>query len=101
MPESAAAEGGFGRGSPARPDDNNGETLVAQAGDTAAADRFTFRETAVSGANHGPFCMIGACFDCLVEIDGEPNRSLHDPGRRRHVHAADTRCPLLGSDGRR
>lgn len=30
----------------------------------------TFRETPVSGAPRGPFCMMGACFDCLVEIDG-------------------------------
>ncbi|MCA1777425.1 MAG: (2Fe-2S)-binding protein [Loktanella sp.] len=29
-----------------------------------------FRRTPVSGAPRGPFCMMGACFDCLVEIDG-------------------------------
>lgn len=29
-----------------------------------------FRETPVSGAPRAPFCMMGACFDCLVEIDG-------------------------------
>lgn len=29
-----------------------------------------FRHTPVSGAPRGPFCMMGACFDCLVEIDG-------------------------------
>ncbi|WP_259400250.1 (2Fe-2S)-binding protein [Roseovarius sp. SCSIO 43702] len=29
-----------------------------------------FRDTPVSGAPRGPFCMMGACFDCLVEIDG-------------------------------
>lgn len=29
-----------------------------------------FRNTPVSGAPRGPFCMMGACFDCLVEIDG-------------------------------
>lgn len=29
-----------------------------------------FRATPVSGAPRGPFCMMGACFDCLVEIDG-------------------------------
>ena len=21
-----------------------------------------------------PYCMIGVCFDCLMKIDGEPNR---------------------------
>ncbi len=29
-----------------------------------------FRNTPVSGAPRGPFCMMGACYDCLVEIDG-------------------------------
>ena len=27
----------------------------------------------VSTAPRAPFCMIGNCFDCLVEIDGETN----------------------------
>jgi predicted molibdopterin-dependent oxidoreductase YjgC len=30
----------------------------------------SFRRTPVSGAPRAPFCMMGACFDCLVEIDG-------------------------------
>lgn len=30
----------------------------------------TLRNTPVSGAPRGAFCMMGACFDCLVEIDG-------------------------------
>lgn len=29
-----------------------------------------FRHTPVSGAPRAPFCMMGACFDCLIEIDG-------------------------------
>jgi predicted molibdopterin-dependent oxidoreductase YjgC len=35
-----------------------------------AAGVSVFRHTPVSGAPRGPFCMMGACFDCLVEIDG-------------------------------
>lgn len=35
-----------------------------------AAGVEVFRHTAVSGAPRAPFCMMGACFDCLVEIDG-------------------------------
>lgn len=35
-----------------------------------AAGVETFRHTPVSGAPRAPFCMMGACFDCLVEIDG-------------------------------
>ncbi|WP_370889076.1 (2Fe-2S)-binding protein [Caballeronia sp. RCC_10] len=31
------------------------------------------RTTPVSGTARGPFCMMGVCFDCLVEVDGVPN----------------------------
>jgi len=45
----------------------DGENLAAA---LLAAGIQTFRHTAKSGAPRGPFCMMGACFDCLVEIDG-------------------------------
>ena len=32
------------------------------------------RSTPVSGAPRAPYCMMGVCFECLVEIDGRPNR---------------------------
>ena len=32
------------------------------------------RTTTVSGAPRAPYCMMGVCFECLVEIDGVPNR---------------------------
>ena len=53
--------------------------IIAQANDSVAAallgaDVIVFREQSGSGTHRGPFCMIGNCFDCLVEIDGEPNR---------------------------
>ena len=35
-----------------------------------AAGVDVFRRTPVSGAPRAPFCMMGACFECLVEIDG-------------------------------
>lgn len=35
-----------------------------------AAGVQVLRHTPGSGAPRGPFCMMGACFDCLVEIDG-------------------------------
>ncbi len=28
-----------------------------------------FRLTPVSGAPRGPFCMMGACFECLLEVE--------------------------------
>jgi predicted molibdopterin-dependent oxidoreductase YjgC len=39
-----------------------------------ARDAVPFRASPVSGAPRAPYCMIGVCFDCLVEIDGKPNR---------------------------
>ncbi|UWQ11184.1 (2Fe-2S)-binding protein [Aliiroseovarius crassostreae] len=35
-----------------------------------AAGVDVFRHTPVSGAPRAPFCMMGACFDCLIEVDG-------------------------------
>jgi predicted molibdopterin-dependent oxidoreductase YjgC len=56
-----------------------GETLTAMRGDTVAAavlaaGHLQTRTTPVSGAPRGPFCMMGMCFECLLEIDGQPNR---------------------------
>ncbi|WP_250495321.1 MULTISPECIES: (2Fe-2S)-binding protein [unclassified Caballeronia] len=39
-----------------------------------AAGVSRFRATPVSGAPRAPYCMMGACFECLVEIDGIPSR---------------------------
>ncbi|WP_428776015.1 (2Fe-2S)-binding protein [Vibrio sp.] len=32
------------------------------------------RSSLVSGKQRGPYCMMGVCFECLVEIDGVPNQ---------------------------
>lgn len=40
---------------------------------TAAGIRH-MRDSVVSGEPRGVWCMMGTCFDCLVEIDGTPNR---------------------------
>ena len=57
----------------------DGRAIKAPAGCSVAAALLangvsTFRTTPVSGAPRAPYCMMGACFDCLVEIDGQPNR---------------------------
>jgi D-hydroxyproline dehydrogenase subunit gamma len=56
----------------------DGTALTAREGDSVAAallaaGRRAFRATAVSGTPRGPLCMMGACFDCVVTIDGERN----------------------------
>ena len=57
----------------------DGTPFDARAGDTVAAALLaagidTFRTTPVGGAPRGPYCLMGACFECLVENDGQPNR---------------------------
>lgn len=44
-----------------------GENL---AGALLVAGVMPFRRTPVSGAPRAPFCMMGACYDCLVDING-------------------------------
>lgn len=53
----------------------NGEALSLPEGANLAAallaaDVSVFRHTPVSGAPRSPFCMMGACFDCLVAVGG-------------------------------
>jgi predicted molibdopterin-dependent oxidoreductase YjgC len=31
------------------------------------------RITPVSGSPRAPLCLMGVCFECLVEVDGRPN----------------------------
>jgi D-hydroxyproline dehydrogenase subunit gamma len=57
----------------------NDQPLAVQGGRSVAAALLAagvsrFRATPVSGAPRAPFCMMGACFECLVEIDGVPSR---------------------------
>jgi len=57
----------------------DGTPLTASKGDTVAAALLAagvtrFRTTPVSGADRGPYCMMGVCFECLVTIDGRGNR---------------------------
>lgn len=57
----------------------DGQPIEAQAGDTVAAALLAagirdLRTTPVTGAPRGPLCMMGICFDCLVEIDGAGNQ---------------------------
>ena len=70
LPDAASA--------PAVPITIDGAPAQARAGDTVAAallaaGRASCRSTPVSGAPRGPYCMMGVCFECLVEIDGRPN----------------------------
>lgn len=57
----------------------NDQTLQVPAGISVAAALLMsgihrFRATPVSESPRAPYCMMGVCFECLVEIDGAPNR---------------------------
>jgi predicted molibdopterin-dependent oxidoreductase YjgC len=56
-----------------------GKPLKAPAGVSVAAALLVggvhdFRSSVVGQAPRGPYCMMGVCFECLVEIDGVPAR---------------------------
>jgi D-hydroxyproline dehydrogenase subunit gamma len=56
-----------------------GEALTAHSGDSVAAALLGAgighsRTTPKSGTARAPYCMMGVCFECLIEIDGVANR---------------------------
>ncbi|WP_136679984.1 (2Fe-2S)-binding protein [Neptunomonas sp. XY-337] len=55
-----------------------GQTVEAFVGESVAAavlqtDIRQTRTTPVSDSGRAPYCMMGVCFECLMEIDGVPN----------------------------
>jgi predicted molibdopterin-dependent oxidoreductase YjgC len=58
--------------------DVQGQPVTARVGDTLAmallnAGIVAFRQTPVSGQPRAPLCLMGGCFDCLVEVNGQQN----------------------------
>ncbi len=56
----------------------NGVPLTIPAGVSLAAGLLAHdvghtRESAINGRPGAAYCMMGACFECLVEVDGQPN----------------------------
>lgn len=53
----------------------DGAEVKVPAGVSVAAallflDRIPMRHSVVKGAPRAPFCMMGVCFECLIEVDG-------------------------------
>ncbi|MFT5112994.1 MAG: putative molibdopterin-dependent oxidoreductase YjgC [Parasphingorhabdus sp.] len=63
------------------------QQIIAEAGDSLAAALLaagflSFRDTVLSNLPRAPYCMIGNCFECLVEINGMPNQqACRQPAR--------------------
>jgi len=56
-----------------------GREIIAARGESLAAALLAagverFGESPLSGSPRAPFCMIGNCYECLLEIDGEAAR---------------------------
>jgi D-hydroxyproline dehydrogenase subunit gamma len=56
-----------------------GQRIKAEDGETVAAALFAagitgFRNSPEDGSLRGPYCMIGNCFDCMVQIEGMGSR---------------------------
>jgi predicted molibdopterin-dependent oxidoreductase YjgC len=54
----------------------DGHPVAAEAGESVAAvilrqPEGWSRKTAISESPRAPYCMMGVCFECLVEVDGE------------------------------
>jgi len=57
----------------------DGQTVTADTRDTVAgallaAGIDTWRRNVPSGQPRGPFCMMGVCFECVLTVDGVPER---------------------------
>ena len=88
-----------------------GQPVRVAPGETAAAAALAgglvhTRETAISNSPRSPWCMMGVCFECLMEIDGEANRQacltpVRDGmiiKRQYGAHDLTATRPLVGED---
>jgi len=87
-----------------------GLSMTAPAGTSIAAALLlggagAFRSTPVTSAPRAAYCMMGVCFDCLVEVDGAPSRqACLTPLRqgmvvRRQQGASAVRMDAAGDTG--
>lgn len=69
----------------------DGRKVTCRKGDTVAAAVMLagdepYRRNPVSGGARAPYCMMGICFECLIEIDGIANQQgclrTVEPGMR-------------------
>ena len=66
----------------------DGEALLVPAGLSVAAvlllqDRLPTRLNQATGLPRAPHCLMGACFECLLEIDGVEQRACQVEAAQR------------------
>lgn len=69
----------------------DGQSIQAEEGETVAAALLSagisvFRHAAEDDSRRGPYCMIGNCFECLIDVEGSGSRQAC----RERVHAGTT-----------
>ena len=79
--------------------DFDGEACTVPSGITVAAallghDDNHFCASAADGDSRAPYCFMGVCFECLVEIDGMKNRQaclepVYEGMQVKRQHAVD------------
>jgi len=57
----------------------DGQEISFRHGDSIAAALLAagvraFRQSPIDGSHRIPYCMMGICFECLVEVDGRQNQ---------------------------
>lgn len=62
----------------------DGKSITCVAGQTVAGALlahgvYRFRASPTAGTPRGPFCMMGACQECAIEIDGVIRRACQTP----------------------
>ena len=78
----------------------DGKLFSADPGMSVAAALFSegvsaVRDTPLSGSARGPFCMMGACYDCLILVDGGTVQACLTPVSEGLVV---TRIPIIYED---
>ena len=65
-----------------------------------AAGVTAVRRSPVGGDPRAPYCMMGVCFECLVEVDGMPNQQacLIVPREGMQVHTLNS-APRARAEG--
>ncbi len=80
----------------------DGEQVALRTGESVAAcllgnGRLAWRTTRIGGRPRGVFCGIGACFDCLVTVNGTPGiracRYIAKPGDEIGTGTAEPAAP--------
>jgi predicted molibdopterin-dependent oxidoreductase YjgC len=79
------------------------ETVPADVSVAAALlylDKIPLRHSAVNAVPRAPFCMMGICFECLIEVDGVANQRACQLQVQAGMNLRRQISPETGGSGR-